>query len=106
MSDLKPVRHSFYDLYSEPPGTVDETIYYCSGSAPSTRDKTVSRFCTIKWNQAVSLESLPTWTNKIGKVYHELKFEIEMTCEAGMADFTIYFQGKRVGGRNVKVQFN
>jgi hypothetical protein len=28
-----------------------------------------------------------------------------MTCEDGIVDFTVYFEGKRVGAHNVEVQF-
>lgn len=73
--------------------------------APKTLGPAVEKLCEIRWTRGISLESLPTYTNPLGKVYHELNFEIEMTCEGGIVDFTVYYEGKRVGAHNVDVQF-
>ncbi|CVK95020.1 related to hsp70 protein [Fusarium proliferatum] len=102
----KPVRQSYTRLFSEPTGIISETIYGCSMSpAPKTLGPAVEKLCEIRWTRGISLESLPTYTNPLGKVYHELNFEIEMTCEGGIVDFTVYYEGKRVGAHNVDVQF-
>lgn len=73
--------------------------------APTTLGPAVEKLCEIRWTRGISLESLPTYTNSLGKVYHQLTFEIEMTCEGGIVDFTVYYKGKRVGAHNVDVQF-
>lgn len=54
----------------------------------------------------MGLESLPTYTNAIGKVYHVLQYTVEMTCEDGTVDFAVYHDGKRVGAQNVEVEFD
>ncbi|KAG7438552.1 Heat shock 70 kDa protein 12B [Fusarium oxysporum f. sp. raphani] len=92
MLTKKPVRHNYHRLYSQRIGHVSETIYICSEfPPPSLPDR--------------PLESLPTWTNPLGKVYQKLSYAIEMTCEYGIVDFTVYYKGKRVGAHNVDVQF-
>jgi hypothetical protein len=75
-------------------------------AAPSRRDSTVHRLCTIKWNKAIEVVLLPTWTNKLGKVYYKLDYEVEMRYDDGTADFTVYHNGKKVGGQNVAVKFD
>ncbi|RSL67500.1 hypothetical protein CEP54_003231 [Fusarium duplospermum] len=107
ITSKRPVRHSFYRLYSEPVGSVKSDIS-CSASypAPSRNDHTVERLCTIKWNKHVSLGSLPIYTNSIGDDYHELNYTIEMTCEDGTVDFAVYYDGERVGAQNVEVEFD
>ncbi|KAL6358276.1 hypothetical protein LRP88_08459 [Fusarium phalaenopsidis] len=103
----QPVRHNFWKLYSKPLGDISDSINSSLASpAPSRRDYTVERLCTIKWNKHVGLESLPTYTNAIGKVYHVLQYTVEMTCEDGTVDFAVYHDGKRVGAQNVEVEFD
>lgn len=62
--------------------------------------------CRIKWSQKVNVKSVPTHTNPIGRVYRRLDFDVEMTCEDGTVDFTIYRKGKRVATQNVEVDFD
>lgn len=52
------------------------------------------------------VDSLPTWTNKQGKVFHKLEYNIEMTCDSGAVDFAIFHNGKRVGGQHIEVEFD
>lgn len=58
------------------------------------------------WNRQVGLKSLPQWTNLDGKVFRKLKYEIEMTCEDGIVDFNVLFEGETIGGCNVDVQYS
>ncbi|KLO96325.1 related to hsp70 protein [Fusarium fujikuroi] len=106
MLTKKPVRHNYCQLYSHRIGHVSTTIYICSEfPPPKSSGQAVEKLCEIHWTRNISLESLPTWTNPLGKVYHELRYEVEMTCEDGTVDFTLYHEGKRVGAHNVDVQF-
>ncbi|KAF4462383.1 hypothetical protein FALBO_10812 [Fusarium albosuccineum] len=103
----RPVRNWYFRLYSGPIGQVSKTIYSSFVSPPPSRsDSSVERMCEVNWSQDVNFESLPTWTNPIGKVFHKLRYEVEMTCEDGTVDFTVYHDGVRVGGHNVEVEFN
>ncbi|KAF5542336.1 mitochondrial-type heat shock 70 [Fusarium mexicanum] len=106
MLTKKPVRHDYNRLYSQRIGHVSTTIYICSEfPPPKSSGQAVEKLCEIHWTRNISLESLPTWTNPLGKVYHDLRYQVEMTCEDGTVDFTLYYEGKRVGAHNVDVQF-
>ncbi|KAF5982892.1 Hsp70 chaperone protein [Fusarium bulbicola] len=106
MSTKEPVRRGYHRLYSQKIGQISETIHISSEfPPPEASGQAVEELCEIHWTRDISLESLPTWTNPLGKVYHKLRFEVEMTCEDGIVDFTLYYEGKRVGAHNVDVQF-
>lgn len=106
MLTQQPVREQYERLYSERIDSIHHTIYSCSVFPPPLfRETSVEKLCEVQWTRDIDIESLPTWTNPLGKVFHKLEHEIEMTCEGGIVDFTIYFEGKRVGARNVEVQF-
>ncbi|RFN42067.1 hypothetical protein FIE12Z_12891, partial [Fusarium flagelliforme] len=106
MLTQQPVRRTYNRLYSGHIGKVRQTIYSCSEfPPPETLGSTVQKLCEIEWTRDINLESLPTYTSPLGKVFHQLDYEIEMTCEDGIVDFTVYFKGKRVGAHNVEVQF-
>ncbi|CAG7557355.1 unnamed protein product [Fusarium equiseti] len=106
MLTQQPVRRSYQRLYSGHIGQVRQEIYTCTEfPPPKTLGPTVKKLCDIQWTRDINIESLPTYTNPLGKVFHNLSFEVEMTCEDGIVDFTVYFEGKRVGAHNVEVQF-
>jgi hypothetical protein len=46
-----------------------------------------------------------TYTNCLGKVYHVLDFEVEMSCTGGSLDFAVYHDGKRQGSKHVVVDY-
>ena len=106
MLTQQPVRESYHRLYSERIGEISEVIYTCSKfPPPDAYQSSVKELCEIEWTRDINLESLPTYTNPLGKVFHQLDYDVEMTCEGGIVDFTVYFEGKRVGAHNVDVQF-
>ncbi|KAM6531674.1 hypothetical protein FSOLCH5_001128 [Fusarium solani] len=107
VANKQPVRESFHRLFSSHIGQVANDIYCTSTFPPPSRmDYTVRRLCEVTWNRNVSAESLPKWTNKIGKVLHKLVYNIEMVCEDEGVDFTVYHNGNRVGGHSVCVKFD
>jgi hypothetical protein len=61
--------------------------------------------CTIKWDTEIVVSALPTYTNCLGKVYHVLDFEVEMSCTGGSLDFAVYHDGKRQGSKHVVVDY-
>ncbi len=109
MSTSEPVKKKFYTLYAtnEDTSVCQETnIYKSTTSPPPTRmDRSVNKLCTIKWDTDIDLQSLPTYTNPLGKVFYELVFEIQMTCVAGSLDFAVYHNGKRQGSKHVEVDY-
>ncbi|KAG5663942.1 hypothetical protein KAF25_006527, partial [Fusarium avenaceum] len=113
MSTKKPVREEYYRLFDEDEdedddgiAQVSDTIYHCSAfPPPKAMGPTVEKLCEISWAQDVDLESLPTWTNPRGKVFRQLNYEIEMSCDDGIVGFSVYFEGNRVGSRHIEVNF-
>ena len=76
-------------------------------SPPPTRaGHSVFQFCVINWETSIDFSRLPTYKNSLGTVYSQLDFDIEMTCSAGSVDFAVYHEGKRVGSKNVSVDFH
>ncbi|UPK98618.1 hypothetical protein LCI18_009553 [Fusarium solani-melongenae] len=107
ISSKHPVQGNWQRHFSGPLGQLTNLIFCTSTFPPPSRmDGTVRRLCEVTWNHDIDLESLPKWTNKIGKVYHKLGYNMEMVCEDGDVDFTVYHDGNRVGGQSVQVEFD
>ena len=65
----------------------------------------MNNLCTITWDTAIDVTSLPTFTNSLGKVFYQLQYEVEMTCTGASLDFAVYYKGKRQGSKHVVVDF-
>lgn len=108
METKDPVRY-FYRRHfklTDSIENIDLDIQFSNIDPPPSRlDTFASILCTIKWNKPLEVASLPTWTNSLGKVYYVLDFEVVMTCDEGVADFTIYHENQRVGNEDIAVQF-
>jgi hypothetical protein len=86
---------------------ISQTLEICSLDEPPKRwTDDVDELCTVTWNKEISLESLPTKINRLGKVYYVLEFEIEMAFDGATLEFTVYNNDERVAGKNVKVEFH
>ena len=103
------MRASFTRLYAPEDASttkITETIYTSTSSpAPKRYGDNVATLCTIEWDAKLDISSLPTFTNSQGKVFYELKFEVEMVCAGGSLDFSIYHNGKRQGSKNVVAEY-
>ncbi|KAH7170827.1 hypothetical protein EDB81DRAFT_909517 [Dactylonectria macrodidyma] len=107
INDKHPVYHEFEYLFQNDIDSLETEIYYSQSVPPPSRmDDNVHRLCTIKWNQKFQLDSLPTWTNNVGNVFHILSHEVVMTCDEGTVEFTINHAGKRIAGQNLRVEFD
>ncbi|KAF4966771.1 hypothetical protein FSARC_5588 [Fusarium sarcochroum] len=111
VSRRRSIRHDYMRLYPEDAidaGYIAETIYCATTSPPSSRreDTTVERLCQIEWTRNIATEMLPTYINSIGQVFRELTFQIQMDCDDGMVNFSVYHNGMEVGAQNVEVSFD
>jgi hypothetical protein len=106
----EPVRAAFSRLFAPEDASttkITETIYTSSSiPAPKRHGDDVVALCNIEWDAKLDISSLPTFTNGQGKVFYELKFEIEMVCAGGSLDFAIYHNGKRQGSKNVVAEYH
>jgi hypothetical protein len=109
MSTIKPLRLPFQRLFNPRKAAqtrLTEAIYSCTANSPPQRwDDSMRLLCTITWDTELDISSLPLFTNRLGRVFHKLEFEIEMTCTGGSLDFAIYHDGKRQGSKNVVVDY-
>lgn len=60
----------------------------------------------MKWDKIVDVDTLLKWTNPVGVAYPRLDYHIKMDCEDGTVNFSLHYQGSKVGEEEVEVQFN
>jgi len=96
-----------FSLGEEKSDSQSEAFLLTTAKPPPTRhDASVKSLCTVSWNKPVSINTLPTETNKEGTPYHVLDYEIEMTCAGGIAEFAVIYEGKRVANHSVQVEYH
>ncbi|KAH6856361.1 hypothetical protein B0I37DRAFT_425624 [Chaetomium sp. MPI-CAGE-AT-0009] len=110
ISAKKPVEIPVHALYSTEDARtkkVSETIYVSKSNPSPGRwaDGGVEKLCTINWDAKLNISSLPTFTNRLGRVFYLLKYSFQMTCVGGSLDFAVYHDGKRQGSKNVVVDY-
>ncbi|KAH0438208.1 hypothetical protein CcaCcLH18_03475 [Colletotrichum camelliae] len=106
ISNAEPVSKYYYTLYDSQPEDVKVTVYTSAAwPPPTTENDDVHELCTIAWTKNINIQSLPRYTNPLGKVFSKLGYEVEMTCSGGTIDFAILQDGKQVGTQNVSVIF-
>ncbi|GKT59672.1 HSP70 family chaperone [Colletotrichum tofieldiae] len=102
----KKSRHQHVQHYMSPVDRITSVLYYSAATpAPTRGDATVKELCRITWTKKIDILSLPSVTNNIGVTYYELHFEIEMVADGTSLDFTVIYDGKPVGAKNVSVDF-
>ncbi|KAL6919654.1 hypothetical protein FSHL1_003633 [Fusarium sambucinum] len=109
ISVKRSVHHDYYRLIDGAMAKISNEIF-CSTTFPPPRryDGTnrIRPLCNISWNQKVKTSSLPTFTNDNNQRFPKLCYRIKMECEDGIVNFAVYFNGQKVGGREVHIQFN
>ncbi len=109
MSVADPVKFSLVQLVAPRDAArmrFTEIVYTCAALYPPKEwDATMKQLCKITWEADIDISTLPTWTNRLGKVFHKLRCEVEMTCTGGSVDFAIYHDGKRQGSKNAGVDY-
>ncbi|EQB48470.1 hypothetical protein CGLO_12301 [Colletotrichum gloeosporioides Cg-14] len=106
VSEAKPVYHDFIRRYEAVPNKIVEDLEYSVSSAvPKRADSSTQTLCSVTWNKKINFESLPTYTNCLGKVYYELRFRISMVSDGASLDFSITHNGKQVAAKNVMVEY-
>ena len=109
MSVRKPVRVRvcrFYNVEEATSTRATDTIYTSTAVPPPTRSNhKVKKVCDISWDTEIDISSLPTFTNRLGKVIYKLEYQVEMTCVGGSVDFAIYYNDRRQGSKHVVVDY-
>ncbi|KAM0365519.1 hypothetical protein HYE67_008802 [Fusarium culmorum] len=109
ISEKRSVHHDYYRLVEDATVTTSNQIYCSTTFPPPRRYDNAARIrslCNISWDQQVDTKSLPRFTNANNRSFPKLSYRIKMDCEDGVVNFTVSFNGQKVGGREVDVQFN
>ena len=100
------VTASFFQLLEKAEEVLTTDLVYSDGLvAPRRHDDTIKKLCQIKWSHVPKFEDLPVWTNKKGKKYRQVEYEIRMAIDSGYIDFQVFYQDKMVASKNVAVDF-
>lgn len=110
MSASEPVKIpalTLFDTKDAVTTKISDTIYVSKSNPSPGRwgDGGVEELCTIKWDAKLDVSTLPTFTNRLGRVFYKLDYTITMTCTGGSLDFAVYHDGKRQGSKNVVVEY-
>ncbi|KAF5575134.1 hypothetical protein FPANT_11463 [Fusarium pseudoanthophilum] len=109
VSEKRSVGHHYTRFISGSSIEVSDMVYCSATVPPPARDNdsgNIHQLCTIKWDKIVDVPTLPKWTNPIGIAYPQLHYHIKMDCEDGTVNFSVHYQGSKVGEEEVEVQFN
>ncbi|RGP68404.1 hypothetical protein FSPOR_5283 [Fusarium sporotrichioides] len=90
ISEKRSLHHDFYRWVKGDAVEVSEKIY-CTTTFPSP-----GRYD----------DALPKVTNNSQESFEKLSHRVKMDCEDGIVNFAVYFEGQKVGGQEVDVQFN
>ncbi|RYC84381.1 hypothetical protein BFJ63_vAg12749 [Fusarium oxysporum f. sp. narcissi] len=109
ISEKRSVSHSYVRYFEVPSFQGHEKIYCSTSRAPPVRygdSDDIHHLCAMKWDKIVDVDTLPKWTNPVGVAYPRLDYHIKMDCEDGTVNFSLHYQGSKVGEEEVEVQFN
>ncbi|TLS21543.1 uncharacterized protein PpBr36_10253 [Pyricularia pennisetigena] len=103
------LRTQFYhvcDFGTTLPTTMEISLYDCDDPvAPIRRTDVVKSMCTITFESKVNKEDYSQLTNKLGKRYRRLDYEIEMVPQGASVEFGVYIGGRKLGAQSVNVRF-
>ncbi|KAF5653827.1 Hsp70 chaperone protein [Fusarium sp. NRRL 25303] len=109
ISEKRCVLQSYVRYLEVPSFQGHESIYFSTSRAPPKRygdSDDIHHLCTMKWDKIVDVHTLPKWTNPVAVAYPRLDYHIKMDCEDGTVNFSVHYQGSKVGEEEVEVQFN
>ena len=107
MSKLRPVRHSWYNLWAERRKTLFVDLYQCEDEVPPTRcTANVKRLGTLQCNVDVEYKDLPYFESKRGRMMRKLSYEIELVPSGASAEFFVYVNGEKQDSKGTKIHFD
>ncbi|KAF0639372.1 hypothetical protein FPSE5266_11624 [Fusarium pseudograminearum] len=108
ISEKRPVHHEYKSLEEDSVVEVSTTVYCTTTFPPPKRydsTNTIRSLCNISWNRKIHTKYLPKFINNEGKSFPQLCYQVKMDCKDGIINFSVYFKGRKVAGREVDVQF-
>ncbi|KAI1065452.1 hypothetical protein LB507_000129 [Fusarium sp. FIESC RH6] len=109
ISEKRSVHYDYCRLLSVPTCVFEKTIHYSTDFPPPSRldgSDNVQALCKIVGNNTIHADTLPEYTNHLGKSFPKFEYRIKMDCEDGTVNFALYYKGERIGDHDVEVQFN
>ncbi|KAF5713871.1 hypothetical protein FMUND_7702 [Fusarium mundagurra] len=109
ISEKRCVLQSYVRYLQVPSFQGHESIYCTASRTPPDRygdSDDIDHLCTMKWDKIIDVHTLPKWTNPVAVAYPRLDYHIKMDCEDGTVNFSVHYQGSKVGEEEVEVQFN
>ncbi|KAF7594207.1 hypothetical protein BBP40_009911 [Aspergillus hancockii] len=104
----KSVRHNFHRLYAtknefEESTTRNMTIRQCDDDDPPLRlSSSVKTLCTLKFSmQGITYYSLQDYVGENRRKLKNFVFSVEMVLSGASNKSTIYYQGRKLGARNL-----
>jgi hypothetical protein len=106
VSKNDPVKHSWFDLYSQDPGSrLVVCIQQCENDVPPSRaGPTVTNSCTITCTTLTPFALLPDYINGAGEKIKKRDFDLVMIPSGASVDFAVYINGIKLGSSNISVQ--
>ena len=107
---MKPIQHGFYRHYSQPEDVRDsftETVYQCEDGYPPIRiGGSAKKLGSIIRRFDIPWASLEQYTGANGRVLRKIAYETELKPSRTTNEFTVTYNGMKLGPQNVKVEFH
>ncbi|KAL6788339.1 hypothetical protein J3E68DRAFT_444939 [Trichoderma sp. SZMC 28012] len=102
----KPVVKGFFREFRKPFKTIKTVFIYSTVSTPPARcDETVKRLCDIRWSSVPDFDSLPTWTNPVGRVFRRMSYDVKMTSNGVTLDFEIIYNNQVMASKKIGIDY-
>lgn len=114
MSRKNPVRHEFYEAFTSQMAWDEKTkegdtirIYECNDDSPPTRKtKSVKKLCDIAVSfSGIKYDDLEEYYDENGRLLKKWSYDLEMVPSGASTEFAVYYKGKKLGSKNLAVDF-
>lgn len=104
---MEPVRKDFYRTYAKESDfkTFTSTIYQCDDEDPPSRfEGNVKELCDIKCHLNIPYDELEDYRGATGKKLKRLNYDIEMVPSGASNEFSVLYEGMKLGSHNASVE--
>ncbi|KAI0532864.1 hypothetical protein GGR58DRAFT_148013 [Xylaria digitata] len=108
VSTKDTVRKSWWRTFTDENdfgGSITVEIQSCDEKVPPSRkNDLIKTEYSIKCDVGIPFSQLPDWVNPEGKKLKRLHYDIEMVPSGAALEFSVYFDGRKMGASNVAVK--
>ncbi|KAF4962299.1 hypothetical protein FSARC_9617 [Fusarium sarcochroum] len=102
VSTYDPIVSNFWQDLTKPDEYIQvEIVISDSTTAPTRKDDSVKLLCEIKASELPKWDELPVWTNKDGKVFRRITYELRIVSDGSSLEFAVYYKDKRLASESV-----